>query len=421
MHRHSLDDLDGNLNGMSFYGPDGKSAYQLAVENGFEWSVVQWLASLNGSNGADGASAYQVWLSAGNSGTMADFLNALKGETGAAGMDGDSFTFFGELTPVEGPGGGGGELLPAGTIATYQGITYLAVTAVPETQNPVGNPAYIPLGGGLSAYQLAVDNGFSGTLTEWLASLVGPQGEPGIDGRGVKWKGTWNADAPYYNVFDAVSYQGSSYVCKATQSRPVVVPTNTEYWDPWVLQGPQGPQGEPGPAGADGAQGPQGAPGTPGAAGAQGPQGEPGPAGADGAQGSQGEPGIDGADGAQGPQGEPGAVPVATKRVVTFGSAVAIDFLTDFIVADEDFHTGTLSAGNKSVSLSNPVMNKTVTCLVPKLSATTVILLPDNVDVLLGSWSTEKPNILMIHCIEEQGSTYNYLATITQSNWEEQI
>lgn len=35
---------------------------------------------------------------------------------------------------------------------------------------------------GLSAYQLAVAEGFSGTLTEWLASLQGPKGSDGKDG-----------------------------------------------------------------------------------------------------------------------------------------------------------------------------------------------------------------------------------------------
>jgi hypothetical protein len=36
---------------------------------------------------------------------------------------------------------------------------------------------------GLSAYEVALANGFVGTEEEWLASLVGPQGEPG-DGQG---------------------------------------------------------------------------------------------------------------------------------------------------------------------------------------------------------------------------------------------
>lgn len=38
---------------------------------------------------------------------------------------------------------------------------------------------------GKSAYELAVENGFEGTVTEWLASLHGKDGEDGVDGEGV--------------------------------------------------------------------------------------------------------------------------------------------------------------------------------------------------------------------------------------------
>ena len=68
---------------------------------------------------------------------------------------------------------------------------------------------------GLSAYEVAVANGFEGTAEEWLLSLEGPRGVPGETG-------------------------------------------------------PTGPQGEPG---AQGEPGPQG---EPGAQGEPGPQGEPG-------------------------------------------------------------------------------------------------------------------------------------------------
>ncbi|MBR7082522.1 MAG: BppU family phage baseplate upper protein, partial [Clostridia bacterium] len=60
-------------------GQDGKSAYELAVENGFEGTEVEWLASLvgaagqNGSAGAAGKSAYAAAVEAGYSGTEAQF------------------------------------------------------------------------------------------------------------------------------------------------------------------------------------------------------------------------------------------------------------------------------------------------------------------------------------------------------------
>src|SRR5690606_36379757 len=66
---------------------------------------------------------------------------------------------------------------------------------------------------GKSAYELAVEAGFSGSEADWLASLKGEQGEAGPAG----------PDGP---------------------------------------QGPQGAQGPEGPQGPQGEQGPQGAPGT---------------------------------------------------------------------------------------------------------------------------------------------------------------
>lgn len=38
---------------------------------------------------------------------------------------------------------------------------------------------------GKSAYQIAVENGFTGTVEEWLASLVGAKGDPGTDGKSI--------------------------------------------------------------------------------------------------------------------------------------------------------------------------------------------------------------------------------------------
>ena len=84
----------------------------------------------------------------------------------------------------------------------------------------------LPYGGlrgepGLSAYTVAVENGFTGTESQWLASLIGPQGATGA----------------------------------------------------------VGPQGEQGPQGIQGVKGDTGATGPTGDTGPQGPQGEQGPAG----------------------------------------------------------------------------------------------------------------------------------------------
>lgn len=97
--------------------------------------------------------------------------------------------------------------------------------------------AYLAEGAeGKSAYELAVEEGYEGTLEEWLASLVG-------------------------------------------------------------ATGPQGPQGEKGDTGATGAQGPKGDKGDTGATGPQGPQGDKGDTGATGAQGPQGPKGDTGDSG----------------------------------------------------------------------------------------------------------------------------
>ena len=94
---------------------------------------------------------------------------------------------------------------------------------------------------GKSAYEVAVEEGFVGTVEEWLASLKGEDGEPGQQG----------------------------------EPGP---------------QGAQGPQGEKGETGATGPQGPQGEKGEKGDTGPQGIQGETGP------QGPQGPAGRDGSD-----------------------------------------------------------------------------------------------------------------------------
>lgn len=61
-------------------GEDGLSAYEIAIQEGFEGSIEEWLESLKGEDGEDGQnglSAYEVWLDQGNEGTEQDFFDSL--------------------------------------------------------------------------------------------------------------------------------------------------------------------------------------------------------------------------------------------------------------------------------------------------------------------------------------------------------
>lgn len=83
---------DGSGNGAP--GEDGKSAYELWLDEGNSGSISDFLDSLigapgtNGTDGVDGESAYEIWLAEGNTGTEQDFLDSLKGPQGDPGPGG---------------------------------------------------------------------------------------------------------------------------------------------------------------------------------------------------------------------------------------------------------------------------------------------------------------------------------------------
>ena len=117
----------------------GESAYEIAVRNGFEGTEQEWLDSLKGDKGDAGAA-----------GAKGD-----KGDTGAAGAKGDA-------------GAAGAN----GTNGTN----------------------------GKTAYEIAVENGFTGTQAEWLASLKGNDGANGVTPEigedGNWWIGDINTGIP---------------------------------------------------------------------------------------------------------------------------------------------------------------------------------------------------------------------------------
>ena len=126
------------------------------------------------------------------------------------------------------------------------------------------NPPYY-----LTAYGLAVKRGFTGTLDEWLASLVGPTGPQGA---GLVFDGTY----PTLEDLERAHPTGQTGDCYKVGTDEEYVayfwdPENSK-WDPLQVMGPTGPQGAIGPTG------PQGTAGEPGATGPTGPKGDPTPA-----------------------------------------------------------------------------------------------------------------------------------------------
>ena len=133
-----------------------------------------------------------------------------------------------------------------GNLFGYQDYGYQQLVSVPfalysEVADSIAGVDLNDIGSaGLSAYEIALQNGFNGSEVDWLASLQGSDGQDGADG---------------------------------TPGLP----------------GADGQDGAPGPPGADGQDGADGAPGLPGA---DGQDGAPGPPGADGSDGADGQGGV---------------------------------------------------------------------------------------------------------------------------------
>ena len=119
------------LQKISEKGKDGKSAYEIAVENGFVGTEIEWLESLKGADGKDG-------------------INGKDGVDGAPGQDG-----------IDGQPG-------------KDGI---------DGQNGADGQDGVNGIDGKSTYEIAVANGFIGTESEWLESLQGKDGRDGVDGK----------------------------------------------------------------------------------------------------------------------------------------------------------------------------------------------------------------------------------------------
>lgn len=170
---------------------------------------------------------------------------------------------------------------------------------------PQGEPGVPGQNGspGPSAYEVAVENGFSGTETEWLDSLKngppGPVGPPGQDGK----DGADGAPGPQ-------GPQGIQGVKGDKGDKGDIGPAGPAGKDGAPgAKGDPGSIGPPGPQGATGATGAVGPKGDPGEKGEKGDPGDKGDKGDPGPQGLQGVPGEAGPQGLRGDKGDPGKTP----------------------------------------------------------------------------------------------------------------
>jgi hypothetical protein len=112
---------------------------------------------------------------------------------------------------------------------------------------------------GKSAYEIAVANGYVGTQSAWLLSLIGPVGPTGPAGPealGITWRGEWvtgpgDPASITYAINDAVSWGSRSYIAVAPSNGFDVPPdSNTADWDLLADRGQTGPTGPTGPTGS---------------------------------------------------------------------------------------------------------------------------------------------------------------------------
>lgn len=232
---------------------------RLYLKGDTEWKFI---SDLSGAQGIQGLSAYQVAVQHGFEGTEDEWLISLKGDKGETGPKGDKGD-TGEkgATGERGPQGLQGE-------KGLQGIQ--GEKGEPGIQGPVG-----PKG----------EQGEQG-----IQGIQGPQGEPGPQGpkgdtgSGLNIKGELDSESqlPQEGVSgDAWLIAGNLYVFVGENGN---VESNPKWSNVGSIQGPAGPQG---PKGEQGEPGPKGEPGANGAPGVQGPKGDPGE------KGEKGDPGSD--------------------------------------------------------------------------------------------------------------------------------
>ncbi len=180
-----LEALTPGAKGGQFYitNDTGEGYFALAIDDPnvvTAWEPMGRLVGQDGAageTGADGASAYQVAVQGGFVGTEAEWLASLEGEQGPQGL---GLRYVGRVATAADLSALTGQIHGDVYVADDTGVAYVWNTTVDPAKfddaGPVVGADGQPGATGLSAYQVAVANGFTGTEQEWLDSLIGPAG-----------------------------------------------------------------------------------------------------------------------------------------------------------------------------------------------------------------------------------------------------
>lgn len=187
---NDVESIKEKIDNGEFY--NGASAYEIAVKNGYKGTEQEWLESLQGEDGYTPIKGL-------------DYFDGDKGDKGDNGNDGISVTVS---SISESTVDGGDNLITFSDGKTIRikngtkGSPGEAGSAGKQGEKGErgndGNDGRDGTDGkdGLSAYEIAVKNGFEGAETEWLESLHGQDGingQNGVDGKdGVSVTHSWN-------------------------------------------------------------------------------------------------------------------------------------------------------------------------------------------------------------------------------------
>lgn len=254
-------------------GIDGKSAFEIAVIEGFVGTESEWLASLkgpkgdagtngadgsDGADGADGKTAFELAQQQGFVGDIDAWLEFLKGEQGEQGPQGEAaaaIKILGALAtdldlPVVGEPGDG--YLIVGSLWVYNGTAFEDLGPI---QGPKGDTGEQGIQGEQGEQGLPGERGDVGPALTLLGRLTSTSELPasGVLGDG------------YLIAGDFWGWTGEAF-----ENLGAIQGPKGDMGD----QGIQGPQGEKGDAGVQGIQGPQGEQGD---TGDKGDKGDVGP------------------------------------------------------------------------------------------------------------------------------------------------